>query len=142
MEKITGIYYNKQEKSGSATGLYICTESGEVFRHHSTDCVMPFEMVNELPNYKTNEFTLKEGAVLKRAGCYDCVVVFVLENLVFVKFDSESYSVDVLLLEDVKKFWKVEEEPKFVKAVFSLPIDKPIIIEENPKGRFGYKEIK
>ena len=47
MTKVKNIYYNDQEENG--TGLYLELENGAIYRGQSSDPIMPFERVKELP---------------------------------------------------------------------------------------------
>ncbi|MFH1972126.1 MAG: hypothetical protein ABIJ18_01470 [archaeon] len=46
--KVKNIYYY-DNLEGTATGLFIEMEDGRIFRHQSTDPIMPFERVRKLP---------------------------------------------------------------------------------------------
>ena len=49
--KVKNIYYYDQLEDGSVTGtgLYIEMEDGRIYRNQTTDSIMPFERVKELP---------------------------------------------------------------------------------------------
>lgn len=47
--KVKNIYYYDQLEPDSGTGLFIEMEDGRIYRHQSTDPMMPFERVKELP---------------------------------------------------------------------------------------------
>ena len=47
--KVKNIYYFDQLEHGSGTGLFIEMEDGRIYRNQSTDPIIPFERVKELP---------------------------------------------------------------------------------------------
>ena len=52
--KVKSIYYFDQSEDSraqvsTATGLFIEMEDGRIYRHQSTDPIMPFERVKKLP---------------------------------------------------------------------------------------------
>ena len=47
--KVKSIYYFDQLEDSSTTGLFIEMEDGRIYRHQSTDPIMPFERVKKLP---------------------------------------------------------------------------------------------
>ena len=49
MEKVINTYYNDSEEKGYHTGIYIETESGKFYRNQSSDPLMAFERVKDLP---------------------------------------------------------------------------------------------
>ena len=50
MKKVKNIYYDDHIEDSSASGLFIELESGEIYRHQTTDPIIAFERIKELPS--------------------------------------------------------------------------------------------
>ena len=52
MEKVKNIYYTDNPDSEYGSGLYLEMKDGSVYRGQTTDSIIPFERVKELPKTK------------------------------------------------------------------------------------------
>jgi len=49
MDKVKNIYYNDHDGNEFGTGLFLEMEDGKIYQHNSTDPVIKFERIKELP---------------------------------------------------------------------------------------------